>query len=698
MPLQTPDAEGVTYDQETGKWEQVMPDGGVMIFDHDPSSPQDTASQQPTHNDNLADILDEATLHAMCSDILDAIEEDDTTRRDWLAQRSKALDMLGLKIESPRGDAGSAPIDGMSTIRHPLLNDACIHFQANARGELLPSDGPVKIKNTNGSGVKDVIAEQLEECYNTFLTVTATEYVPDTDKLFFQVGYSGAGFKKGYHCPLRRRPTIESVDAKDLIVSNTATDLDSAQRITHVIKMSPDVMIRMQLAGAYRVVSLALPDDEVSELDRQISSVQGISATSNRPQDADHTVYECHCNYNIPGYEHKSADGKETGLPLPYKVVIERSSRKILEIRRNWREEDTDCKRRRCFVMYPFIPMFGFYPSGFLHILGNTENALTAAWRIMLDNGMYNNFPTFLYAKGATNNENPTFRAAPGTGIAVDTLGKNLSDSVMPVPFKELNPVWMAFVDAITQAGQRMASVSDLMVGEGRQDAPVGTTLALIEQQTKVMSGIHKRLHSAQAHEFQMLKELFLEDPEALWRHRKDGSRPWNADQLLMALADYDLIPVADPNTPSHMHRMMKASALAQRADMHPERYDLVAVEHHILRCLDFSDPDSFLSNGPPPGTQPNAGPSPLENPHAIRAISDIASTEMKARYATQAAQLKAQGDEANRRVKLLDIQQRAKDKAADRASKEAIAHIGVAERLATHPLTQGAQPTETII
>ena len=687
LPFPQQEDEGVRFVPATGKWEEDQPDGSVLIYDQDPATIGHTDEEDDEHGENIAELLSDEVLAAIAIDVIEGIEEDDRSRADWLAMRSKAIDLLGLKIEEPKGDVANGPAgEGMATVRHPLFLEASVRFQANARGELLPSDGPVKVKNSGqGTSDREAAGVALEEATNVYLTDTATEYYPDTDKLLFQAGCFGAGFKKGYHCPIRRRPVIESIDAKDLIVSNTATDIDSAPRLTHVIKMSPSTMIRMQLAGAYREVDLAIPDEDNTELDTKIATTQGVSKSSTRPQDTDYTVLECHCDYDIPGFEHE-VDGEKTGLPLPYKIVIDKTSREILEIRRNWREGDESLRKRRSFVMYPFVPMFGFYPYGLLHLLGNTTRAITAAWRIILDNGMFNNFSAFLYAKGAANNETPNFKVGPGQGVGIDCPQGKLSDSVMPFPFKETSPAFMQFIDAVAQTGQRLGGTAEAQIGEGNQQAPVGTTLAMIDQAQKIMSAVHKRIHSAQALELKMLKELLQEDPEALWRHREDGSRPWNADMIVQALNDYDLIPVADPNTPTHMHRLMKTAALAQRADTHPERYDAVAVETEVLRGLGWDNPSQFFVK-----VDPNAQPAEVApDPHVMGVMANAASTKLKVEASNQAAMLRAQSDEANRQVKMADIQQRAADAEANRQARKQEKILDITHSLAVHPASMG--------
>jgi hypothetical protein len=681
LPFPQADATGLRFVPQTGTWEEDQPDGSVLIHHRNPMPSRER--QIDEHEANLAEDIDDDILNRIANDLIEAIEEDDNSRKKWLSMREKAITLLALEIEPPRSSAGSGgAVEGMSVIRHPLLLEASVRFQSNASGELLPADGPAKVAN---KGTRNISTEQgavaLEDATNVYLTDTCTEYYPDTRKALFQAGFSGAAIKKGYHCPIKRRPVIEAVDAKDFIIANTSTDIDSSPRCTHVIKMAPSVLRRMQIAGAYRDIDLSTPGEEQTELDRKIASTQGVAKSGNRPEDIDHTILECHCDYDLPGFEHE-VDGEPSGLPLPYKIVIEKTSRQILEIRRNWRKTDESQRKRRTFVLYPFVPMFGFWPYGLLHLLGNTTNGITAAWRIILDNGMFNNFAAFLFAKGATNNETPNFTAGPGQGIPIDCPTGKLSDAVSPLPYKQTDPSFVQFVGDVVATGQRLGGTADVQVGEGKQDAPVGTTLALLEQATKIISAVHKGIHQAMGVELKMLRELLKEDPEALWRHREDGTRPENADLIIQALNDYDLIPVSDPNTPTHMHRLMKTAALAQRADTHPERYDALTVETEILRAIGWDNPEQFFAKAPAPGSQQ----PPAPDPNILKAMQGAHEAQLKASSALQIAAMRSQGDEANRALKAQDIASRERQTAAKIAADRQNKILDITQSLAVHP------------
>lgn len=658
-----------------GTLEVEMADGSVVV-DFDPRPEPD--DDPDDFGANLADHLSESELSAIAEDLLEGIEEDNRSRQEWLDTRAQGIRLLGLKLEQPRSDAGNsaAPVEGMSTVRHPLLLEATIRFQANARGELLPASGPVKVLNTlDQTTAEDQRAEDLENGMNFYLTSVAKEYYPDSDRMLFMVGFGGCGFKKVYNCPLRRRPVSESVDASDIIVSNAATDLANAGRVTHVIRMRRSVMKRMQLAGAYRDVELAIdPQPDVNAVDREKANVQGIEPTTQaRPKDQDRTVYETYCEIDVPGYEHKD-DGKTTGLPLPYRVAIDKDSRKILEIRRNWRDGDPMYLAKPALVKYPFIPGLGFYDIGLVHTLGNATNALTAAWREMLDSGMYANFPGFLIAKGAARQNTSDIRIPPGAGVPIETQGMPIGDAVMPLPYKDVGTGLMALTENIDAAGQRVGNIAEISVGEGRQDAPVGTTLALIEQATKIMDAVHKRLHAAQAEEFQLLKQCFRENPEAFVEAvSAAGKLDWNTDDFLAALDDADLVPMADPNTPSHMHRLMKAMAIKQLQSVNPQLYDARAVDDRVLHMIGVDDPESLFA---PPAAP--SGPPPEVMAKVADAALKSKAIDQKAQQANQDAQIRA-----------ATAMQEAQVKGAQIQSQERIAALSLAKEMVIH----GSEP-----
>lgn len=674
------------FNEADGTTQIPLPDGDIEISFGAPEK-QDKSTD---FDANLAEDLSESELSGIAEKLLLGIDQDIQTRSEWLENMSNGISLLGLKIKNPAGAAasGATPAEGVSTVDHPLLLEAVLRFQANARGELLPTDGPVKVRNDGEeNSLSARLAEALEKDMNHYLTKVAKEYYPDTDRMLLMLGFSGISFKKGYHDPIKRRPVIASIDAKDLIVSNAATDIDGAGRVTHRIMMRPSVLRRMQLLGAYRDVHLpnqgmpAVKDAVGAKIDQ----MQGIApATYAEPADQDRELYECYCEIEVPGFEHK-LENKVTGLPLPYKIVIDKDSRRVLEIRRNWAEDDTFCMPRNRIIAYIFIPGLGFYGIGLLNILGNATKAVTAAWRLMIDAGMFANFPGFLYLKSLGKQLTNQFRVPPGGGMPIDTTGADIRASIMALPYKDVSPVFIQLIENIAETAQRVGGTAELQVGEGKQDAPVGTTLAMIEQATKLMSAVHKRLHQAQGAEFGMLKEMLAEDPSALWRHNKKskvlamlvqetGQQPVvDAEQdaevrhrelFLTALSDCELVPAADPNTSSQTERYLKAVAMLQMALTPGSNLDLNKVQEYSFHVMGVDDFDDFQKPAPPPGAQ--QPPSPEE-------------------VTAEATKIAAQARLLDSQTKIQEVQAKAASSAADLAAKERIAALGVSKEVIIH-------------
>jgi len=633
-------------------------DGALLRIDHGDGSITVSLDGKPIEDseekgpsgwfDNLVEDISDMELGSIAEDLLRGIDDDLMSRKEWVEDRAQGMKLLGLKIELPgiQGSNDGAPVEGMSKVRHPLLQEAVLRFQANARSEMLPTDGPVKIRDdgNSSSAERDQMADAFEKDFNHYLTSTATEYYPDTDRMFLLLGFGGTSFKKVYFCPLRNRPVSESVDADDLIVNNAATDLSNARRVTHRVYLKPSTVKRLQILGVYRDVELSTPvltsPDSVQEAK---AAQQGISTESLNPDDRDREIYEVYCELDIPGFEHKYK-GKPSGLEIPYRVTIDVSSRQILSIVRNYDEDTSEMpETRKTFVKYTFVPGFGFYDIGLLHVLGNTTNAVTAAWRELLDAGMYANFPGFLISDTGSRQNTNIFRIPPGGAAQVKTGGQPISQAVMPLPYKEPSAALMSLTENIASTGMRLGGTSEMQVGEGRADAPVGTTLAMIEQATKVLNSVHKRMHAAQAEEFSLLRDCFREHPESFWERNRKPTVDWNPQLLLAALDDVELVPQADPNTASHAQRVMKIMALKQLQAASPGLYDAVAVDKAALRAIGWSNPEQFLK----PEAERNQMP-----PEIIKGIEDIKIAKQKADADTMRAQadmLKAQRPEVGK-------------------------------------------------
>lgn len=582
-------------------------DGSVTIsMDGSPvESVEDEDNNPSGWFDNLADKVDSMQLGIIAERLLRGIDDDIQSRAEWIDQRTEGLKMLGLKIETQdSGDsADGAAVEGTSRVRHPLMLEAVLRAQANARGEFLPTDGPVKIRDddNNPTSDEDDLADALEKDFNHFLTVTDRNYYPDTDRMLLKWVFGGLAYKKVYFSPLYNRPASEYVDADDLIINNNATSLATAKRVTHRIMMTPSIMRRMQLLGVYRDVQLGTPNDPKSDaLKTEEKEQQGISPNTMNPDDRDREVYECYCELDIKSFEHKWK-GQPSGLEVPYRVTIDLSSREILAVCRDYDKDTADLpERRETFVDYVFVPGFGYYPIGLLHILGNTTNAVTAAWRIMLDNGMFANFPGGLIAKSAGRQNSNIQRVPPGSFLSIETNGMPIGDAVANLPYNSQGmPAMMSLTQDMVQQGQKVGSTAETPVGEGRQNAPVGTTLALIEQAQQIINATHKRGHSSQARELQLLAKCFKEHPESFWQQNRKPARKWDEETFLRALNDANLVPQADPNTASHVQRLMKVQALGQVAAASPPgMFDSIKLAKMAVRAIGYSNPEQYL--GPP--------------------------------------------------------------------------------------------------
>jgi len=681
------------------------PDGSVTIsLDGRPL--QDIIEDTGKDDDwfrNLVNDIDSMEVSRISSELMRSIGEDIESRKEWIEDRALGIKLLGLKIEIPniQGAADGAPVDGMSKVRHPLLLEAVLRFQANARSEMLPTDGPVKIRN-DGNNVdlqKDQLAMAFEQDLNHYLTATATEYYPDTDRMLLMLGFGGTAFKKVYFCPLRNRPISESVDANDLIVNNAATDMLNARRITHRTYMSPSTVKRLQILGIYKNIDLSTPSaPELNAVQREKNSVQGITPELGQPEDRDREIYECYCELNIAGFEHKWK-GKETGLEIPYRVTIDVSSKEVLSVVRNYDQDDDQLPtNKQHFVKYTFVPGLGFYDIGLLHILGNTTNAITAAWRELLDAGMYSNFPGFLVADtGARQNTN-IFRVPPGGGALVKTGGMPLNQAIMPLPYKEPSGALMTLVDNIAQTGMRIGGTSEQQVGEGKTEMPVGTTLAMLEQAAKVMNAVHKRLHAAQSQEFELIVRTFRENPESFWQRCKKPSLPWDEELFEEALKNCDFVPQADPNTASQAQRLVKISALKQLQQANPNLYDPVAVEIAALQALGWNNPQQFLAspeqrNKPTPEAQYMQSEAQNRAKEADARVMDSQTRAQESmakigldQQKAQMEQQKAQLEEVRKQNDLLHRRSELDHRQKDRESNEKIQLLDFAQDLVKNP------------
>jgi hypothetical protein len=668
---------------DDGTIETPTEDGGVVIQFNALTPFQ----QKPDKfSDNVAGKLSADQLSRIAETLIEQIEADIKSRDEWMRLRARAIDLLGFKIEDPKADVGasSSPMEGMSTLYDPLLAEAVVKAHATAQGELLPAEGPVKCTNSGvGNAATEGQAEALEKDLNYWLTTVAPEYYPDTKRMLFWTVFGGSGFKKGYHCPIKRRPTIESVDAKDCIVAAGATDMTTAARVTHRLEMRPSLMRRMQIVGAYRDIPLVPSTQATKDMAQTATErVVGVSVTGQeRPEDTPFEIYETYAEVEIDELAPTQFKGKR--LPLPFKVTIEVQSRQILEIRRDWIESDPICLRKKTWVKYPYIEALSFYCLGLMHLVGNLTNALSAGGREALDAGMMANFPGLLIAKWAARQqqEKTNLRVNAGEAAIIDTGERPIGEGVMGMPYHDVTAGLLGVLAQLTEKGKSLAGTAEFAIGEGRQNAPVGTTIALIEQATQIETAVHKGMHTAQSEEFMILRRLFTEHPESFWEHNPDATINWDIPTFLAALRNTAIAPRADPNVPSHIHRLLKAMALKQLQSQNPGLYDGREVDKRILTGIGWQDVDALFVKPPPPGTPP-----PPPDPNQVTAQAKMISAQAQTTNAmTKQQQVQAEGQQ-----KMQELAAE-KDIENQRIAKELIIHSD------THSLGQAGHALDAI-
>jgi hypothetical protein len=574
---------------------QIDPDGGVTI-----SAPavRKARAGSKGFNENLAH-RSELDTAGIANELLDGVEMDLKSRAGFIENYTAGMDLLGLEI---KGDKNAKT----SQIGHPLLLEAVVRAQSAAGAELMPASGPCKVEALGGSNASlDAMAQAFEADMNAYLTSGAPEYYPDTDRGLFGLFYSGNMFKKVYMHPLRRRPVSETVGIEDLIVSEDATDLETAIRVTHRSEMSDVMVRRMQKFADWIDEPLGTAQPSMDPAKMAQGRIAGLSGIMARPQDVPHEIYEVTADLDLGEY---GLDLPKTpDLPVSYIVTLDKQSSKVLAVRRGWRDGDEQFKRRQRFVHYGMVPGFNFLCLGFMHLLGNQTKALRGIWRLLVTSGMYANAPGGMKAKGVRMGTSD-IRPGPGEWPDID-IGSfdDIRKALMPMPYKDVSPAFMQLAEAIGQDANRMAGMAETQVGEGIQNVPVGTMMSMIEISTQTMSAVHKRLHRSQARELQLIKDCFAENPEAL-AALPNAAHAWSkADEF----ANFNLLPASDPNVPSQIHRIQLATALVTVAGQNPDLYDRTAVHLRAWRTIGVNDADAFVLPQPaqPPGGP--AGPAP---------------------------------------------------------------------------------------
>ena len=566
-----------------------MEDGGVEI-NFEPGA--FNQAQSENHYDNLAELLPEEILMPLGSELFSNYSDYKSSRQDWEQSYIKGLDLLGFKYEQK-----SEPFQGASGATHPVLAEAVTQFQSLAYKELLPAQGPVRAQTVGApSPEKSSQAERVKEFMNYQLMDQMPEYETEFDQMLFYLPLSGSAFKKVYYDELLGRAVSKFVPADDLIVPYTATSLDDAESIIHRIKTSGNDLRKQQVAGFYRDIDLTAGYNNETDLDKKEHELEGMKQ-SGKQEDV-FTLLECHVNLDIEGFEDRGPDGEITGIKLPYIVTIEENSRQILSIRRNYEIGDALRKKISYFVHFKFLPGLGFYGFGLIHMIGGLSRTATSALRSLLDAGTLSNLPAGFKQRGIRIRDDAQ-SIQPGEFRDVDAPGGNIRDAFMTLPFKEPSATLLQLMGVVVQAGQRFASIADMQVGEGNQQAAVGTTVALLERGSRTMSAIHKRLYVSLKNEFKLLARVFkLYLPQEYPYDVVGGQR-------VIKQADFDdkvdILPVADPNIFSQTQRISLAQTELQLAQSNPQIHNLYAAYRNMYEALGVKNIDLILKKPQPP-------------------------------------------------------------------------------------------------
>ena len=562
-------------------------DGGAEI-NFDPQAVVGQGGQN--HEENLADFLDDDILKEVGSQIIESYSDYKSSRSEWEDTYVKGLDLLGFKYENR-----SEPFQGASGATHPVLAEAVTQFQALAYKELLPASGPVRTQIIGKvNQAKEDQSERVKEFMNYQLMVEMKEYEPEFDQMLFNLPLSGSTFKKVYFDSLLNRCVSKYVPAEDLYVPYAATSLDDAESIIHSIKMTGNDILKYQLSGFYKDVDLVDSLYSPSEVKEKKDNISG-SSTS---QDEIYTLLEAHCDLDLDGFNDVGTDGEQTGLKLPYIVTVDEGTGTVLAIRRNFDSQDPRKKRRDYFVHFKFLPGLGFYGFGLIHMIGGLSRTATAALRQLLDAGTLSNLPAGFKMRGIRVRDEAQ-PLQPGEFRDVDAPGGNLSDAFMPLPFKGPNATLLQLMDVVVGAGQRFASIADMQVGDGNQSAAVGTTVALLERGSRVMSAIHKRLYQAMKQEFMLLANTFKTYMPPVYPYDVIGG------QRQIKQSDFDdkidIIPVADPNIFSQTQRISVAQTQLQLAMSNPKMHNMYQAYRDMYEALGVKDVDLILKKKQPP-------------------------------------------------------------------------------------------------
>ena len=566
----------------------TLEDGSVEF-----AAPEDKEKGEPKFMDNLAEFIDEDELTGISSMVLEKVDEDKASRNEWLSTYTKGLSLLGVKY-----DNRTEPFQGATGVIHPMLNEAVSQFQAQAYKELLPPSGPVRTQVLGDTTAElEKQAERIKQEMNYQILHIMEEYDSEFDQMLYYLGLCGSAFKKIYPDPQLGRQVSKFVQAEDLLVPYTATDLASAERATHIIRMTENELRKQQVNGFYRDIEISAGEGEYDELKEAKEELAGVEKQGTYEEI---TLYECHCFLDLADFADKDADGEETGIKLPYIVTVSADSGEVLSVYRNYMETDTFKRKKQYFIHYMFTPGLGFYGNGLIHLLGNLSRTATANLRQLIDAGTLSNMPAGFKARGLRirDDDQPL---QPGEWRDVDVVGTELRGSLLPLPYKEPSATLFQLLGFVVQAAQKFVGTTDIGTGNIQNtEMPVGTTVALMERGSRIMSAVHKRLYNAMKQEFKLLAEIIGTDGSD-YSYNVTGNQPG------LKASDFDgrvdIIPVANPNIFSMSQRVSLASEQLKLAQANPQMHNIYEAYRRMYSALGVDNIEQILT--PPQQPQP---------------------------------------------------------------------------------------------
>ena len=541
------------------------------------------AEDEDDFNENLAEVLSDAVLQSLASDLISDFDDDVSSRKDWMQTYVDGIELLGMKLEDR-----TEPWEGACGVYHPMLTEAIVKFQAESITSTFPASGPVKTKIL-GKETQDKreAATRVQDDMNHMLTDVMVEFRPEQERMFWGMGMAGNAFKKVYYDPSMERPVSVYVTADDMVVPYGASNLETAERVTHVMRKTENELRKLQVSGFYRDIDLGEPNNTLDEVEKKIAEKMGFRATS----DSRYKLLEMHVDLDLEGYEHTDEDGEPTGIALPYVVTLEKGSGEVLAIRRNWDPEDETYKKRNHFVHYGYVPGFGFYCLGLIHLVGAFAKSGTSILRQLVDAGTLSNLPGGFKTRGLRIKGDDT-PIAPGEFRDVDVPSGVMKDNVMPLPYKEPSMVLAGLLDKIIDEGRRFASAADMKIADMSANTPVGTTLAILERTLKVMSAVQARIHYSLKQELCLLRDIIRDYTSEDYTYDPVDGSP-RAKQ-----SDYDccaVIPVSDPNAATMSQKVVQYQAVLQLAQQAPQIYNLPQLHRQMLDVLGIQDPEKLV-------------------------------------------------------------------------------------------------------